>query len=226
MGDIVALSRNAWNALRSEHQPAFDDLEASYRQGLLDRAQNVRLSGRTTEDGDIFQTFEQNVIEVLQPERFHPLSKRFNPIPEEVIVAEVKAKPEVNPMNTLSASAWNAIKLPTQPEFAELSSIYQGELVARAESIEAGGVPDEADSYVGRFEREVKRLCDDAACEPESEHDHDAVTEAVVAAQAPKKPRKVAAAKSKVNAKPATTNKPIKVIKAAVKAVVKAAKKR
>ena len=72
--DIVELSRSAWNALRSEHQPAFDDLEESYRQRLLDRTQNVITLSRVTEEGGVFQTFEQNVIEALNPERFHPLS--------------------------------------------------------------------------------------------------------------------------------------------------------
>lgn len=77
--DIVELSRSAWNALRSDHQPAFDDLEESYRQRLLDRAQNVSTLGYPTSEGGIFQTFEQNVVEALQPERFHPLSKAVRP---------------------------------------------------------------------------------------------------------------------------------------------------
>jgi hypothetical protein len=93
MHDITELARNAWNAARTDSAPVFDDLEESYRQRLLDRAQNVATLGYPTSEGGIFQTFEQNVIEVLQPERFHPLSKQFAQVPEEVkeeLVAEVE----------------------------------------------------------------------------------------------------------------------------------------
>lgn len=103
--NLIELSRNAWNALHTESQPAFDDLEESYRQRLLDRAQNVVDRGLVSEDGGIFQTFDQNIIETLQPERFHPLSKQFRPdlfpepipeaVKEELIEEVVSEKPRV-----------------------------------------------------------------------------------------------------------------------------------
>lgn len=100
MADITELSRNAWNAARSDSQPAFDDLETSYRQRLLDRAQNVVTLKTVTEEGGIFQTFEQNIIEVLLPERFHPLSKQFNPKPIQLVGGEGRewGVPSDNPL--------------------------------------------------------------------------------------------------------------------------------
>lgn len=97
------LCRSAWNALRNEHQPVYDELVDSYKEMLHARAQNVATLGYPTSEGGIFQTFEQNVVEALQPERFHPLSKQFNPTVEEDFIDEgeqsgvEKAKKKVAP---------------------------------------------------------------------------------------------------------------------------------
>jgi hypothetical protein len=57
------------------------------------RAQNVVSLRRVTDEGGVFQTFEQNVIELLIPERFHqsiPAEVKQELIKE--VVAETKPK--------------------------------------------------------------------------------------------------------------------------------------
>ena len=73
-------------------------------------------------------------------------------------------------INVLCEDAWNASKQPTQPEYHHLANLFRQELLARGESIVAGGVPIEADSYVGRFERKAKELIDAEKAESDVEY--------------------------------------------------------
>lgn len=86
MADIEALCREAWSAVKGDLRPEFDALEESYRQRLIDKAKVVEADKRVLDDGgSIFQEFEQVVLELLIPERFH----QPNPEPKE-LPAEVK----------------------------------------------------------------------------------------------------------------------------------------
>lgn len=71
MSDITAIAREAWASTKKE--PSFDELESSYRDRLLDRAKVVEADKRVSNEGaDVFRQFEQTVLELLIPERFHP----------------------------------------------------------------------------------------------------------------------------------------------------------
>ena len=87
--DPIAMSRAAWNVIRREHQPPYDDLEQSYRDRLVARAEAVIADRRTLETEGVFFEFEQELLEQLMPERFHP----DNPKPVEDVIEE-KPKPK------------------------------------------------------------------------------------------------------------------------------------
>lgn len=91
-------------------------------------------------------------------------------------------------------AAWQSSKKGHQPDFDDLIQPYQNMLQARAEAAIVSGVPGDGPLVV--FDQAAIGLRDLATDIPEPEevkeelgegHDHDVITEAVVAAQAPKK---------------------------------------
>ena len=129
----------------------------------------------------------------------------------------------------ISRRAWNATKMPTQPEFDGLAREFVLQLESRAEGVMATGLASEGDEVLARFEQAVKGIVEspnEAAAEVVAEPEQNTmamaapipedvkeelVEEAVEEKVEPlkKKPRKVQKREPQVPRKP-------KIIKAAV----------
>jgi hypothetical protein len=59
MPDINEICRTAWDSTKKEHQPAYDTLEQSYKEMLINRA-NLAASGRVIDEGP-FKEFDTRV---------------------------------------------------------------------------------------------------------------------------------------------------------------------
>ncbi len=141
----------------------------------------------------------------------------------------------------ISRRAWNATKLPTQPDFDGLAREFVFQLEARAEGVIATGLASEGQEVLACFEQAVKRITEspnedvaaaEVIVEPEQnvmamaaeipeDVKEELVEEAVEEAEPPpKKPRKIQKREPQVPRKPKIIKAPM-VKKAALKVVAK-----
>jgi len=135
----------------------------------------------------------------------------------------------VSEITEISRRAWNATKMPTQPEFDGLAREFVLQLESRAEGVMATGLASEGDEVLARFEQAVKGIAESPK-EPEqamamaAEIPEDVKEELVEEKEAEpeppkKKPRKVQKREPQVPRKP----KVIKAVAAHASASKKAA---
>lgn len=95
--DTIERARRAWEAASTDVQPSFDNLEESYREGLITRTERV-IADRTAPDtDDIFARFERYVLEELVPERFHPDNPNTAPKAKAAPIPDDEPKPKSAP---------------------------------------------------------------------------------------------------------------------------------
>ena len=102
MPDVIALCREAWNASKKDHQPAFDDLVQSYREMLQARAEAILATNHVSGD-EPFYAFEKAVFdssrEILVEVKMEPteevVAERRAKEPKKSRVAATEAPPKV-----------------------------------------------------------------------------------------------------------------------------------
>ncbi len=90
MTDTTEISRRAWNAMKLETQPVFDELMRSYALELEDRAQAVMDTGIAEEGDSNFARFDQQVKQLLNGQDQDAAAAE--------VVEEVPAEPQVMAM--------------------------------------------------------------------------------------------------------------------------------
>jgi len=137
----------------------------------------------------------------------------------------------VSEITEISRRAWNATKMPTQPEFDGLAREFVFQLESRAEGVIATGLAGEGDEVLARFEQAVKGIAESpkepeqnvmAMAAPIPEDVKEELVEEKEAEPEPptKKPRKVQKREPQVPRKPKVIRAPV-VKKAALKVVAK-----